>query len=434
MYKWMVSITSAFIIIAAGTVPAATGILENMKGQVLNECQGKFKGKRPTPEELKIVLNDHIVWITRKFDTQEKKFYLRMANLCGAVLPGANLRRVVLSRADLSGADLTNANLSGADLNDANLSGADLHGVNLSRARLSNANFSGAGLSDANLSEARLFLAILSGANLNDANLSGADLTSANLSGADLTGANLSGASPPNANLSGARLHSANLSGVVFQPKELPDLNEISNAKNLWTMIFFDNPQPLVRLRKAFKESGYYQQEREVTCAIERNVTEDLFKKKLGIVSLFEGVFRYVFFDLTCQYGMAPSRALLILISLIPVFAIPYVIALYLPGQNGIWRKWADDRMRVDIGTKEPTHIRVGWLQAFSLGLYFSVLSAFNIGWREFNVGNWIQHLQAKEYTLRATGWVRTFSGVQSLISVYLLAIWVLTYFGRPFN
>jgi hypothetical protein len=35
---------------------------------------------------------------------------------------------------------------------------------------------------------------------------------------------------------------------------------------------------------------------------------------------------------------------------------------------------------------------------------------------------------------LRATGWVRTVAGIQSLLSVYLLALWVLTYFGQPFE
>jgi hypothetical protein len=29
---------------------------------------------------------------------------------------------------------------------------------------------------------------------------------------------------------------------------------------------------------------------------------------------------------------------------------------------------------------------------------------------------------------------VRVVSGAQSLISVYLVAMWVLTYFGRPFQ
>jgi hypothetical protein len=66
--------------------------------------------------------------------------------------------------------------------------------------------------------------------------------------------------------------------------------------------------------------------------------------------------------------------------------------------------------------------------------LYFSLLSAFHLGWREFNVGIWLQQLQPRRFGFEATGWVRTVSGFQSLLSVYLLALWVLTYFGRPFD
>jgi hypothetical protein len=72
--------------------------------------------------------------------------------------------------------------------------------------------------------------------------------------------------------------------------------------------------------------------------------------------------------------------------------------------------------------------------RALGLGLLFSLVSAFQIGWRELNVGNWITRLQPREYTLRATGWVRVVSGAQSLLSVYLLALWALSYFGRPFE
>ncbi len=32
--------------------------------------------------------------------------------------------------------------------------------------------------------------------------------------------------------------------------------------------------------------------------------------------------------------------------------------------------------------------------------------------------------MQPREYTLRAKGWVRVVSGAQSLISVYLIAMW----------
>jgi hypothetical protein len=53
---------------------------------------------------------------------------------------------------------------------------------------------------------------------------------------------------------------------------------------------------------------------------------------------------------------------------------------------------------------------------------------------RQPNVGTWISRLQKKEYNLRATGWVRMVSGLQSLLSVYMLALWALTYFGRPFE
>jgi len=42
--------------------------------------------------------------------------------------------------------------------------------------------------------------------------------------------------------------------------------------------------------------------------------------------------------------------------------------------------------------------------------------------------------LQLREYTFRATGWVRTVAGIQSLISLYLVALALLTYFGDPFG
>jgi hypothetical protein len=39
-----------------------------------------------------------------------------------------------------------------------------------------------------------------------------------------------------------------------------------------------------------------------------------------------------------------------------------------------------------------------------------------------------------REYTRRAKGWLRVVSGAQSLISVDLIAMSVLTYSGRPFE
>src|SRR6476620_499201 len=82
-----------------------------------------------------------------------------------------------------------------------------------------------------------------------------------------------------------------------------------------------------------------------------------------------------------------------------------YLTCSKIPGQ--LWPEWVIAR---------------GY-RALLYGLFFSVLSAFHIGWKELSVGSWIARLNPYEYTLKATGWVRTISGVQSLISVYLLAL-----------
>jgi uncharacterized protein YjbI with pentapeptide repeats len=455
--------------------------------EVLEKCQGKFKDKDVNEDELAAVLRDHGAWLEAYPDdknSQEAQSDPRKANLCGARLPkvslssanliGADLSGAnFLSKADLNGADLTEANLSGAQLHEANLSGAQLNNSNLSGAALINADLTGADLTEANLSgtysyKTKMMKAVLSEANLKgafllEANLSGAFLLRANLSGATLTGADLSGAALYKANLNGAALNKTNLSGAVltetdlssaelsgtnmsgamltganlkeaiFEPGELPGVDRIVHAENLSLMTFQNSPQALVKLRKAFKESGYQQQERAVTCAIKHAETLALLGQD-SIVSIVEGVFLYVFFDLPTRWGMVPGRSLLIALILILVFAIPYVIALQRPGEDGIWRKPSVDRVRADVGTNGPERLHIGWPESLGTGLYFSLLSAFNIGWHELNVGNWIQRLQADEYTLRATGWVRTVSGVQSLINIYLVAIWGLTYFGRPFD
>jgi len=61
-------------------------------------------------------------------------------------------------------------------------------------------------------------------------------------------------------------------------------------------------------------------------------------------------------------------------------------------------------------------------------------MCTFNIGFRDINFGRWLRMLTKHEYDLKPVGWVRTVAGLQSLVSVYLVALWFLTYFGRPFE
>ena len=115
--------------------------------------------------------------------------------------------------------------------------------------------------------------------------------------------------------------------------------------------------------------------------------------------------------------------------------------AILVPEPKGyvIHRFWPDAKARVadyDV-QKEPVRIQVSDFKELRMliwSLYFSMLSGFHIGWRDLNVSSWIGRMQTLEYALRATGWVHVVSGVQSLISVYLLALWALGYFERRFE
>jgi hypothetical protein len=86
---------------------------------------------------------------------------------------------------------------------------------------------------------------------------------------------------------------------------------------------------------------------------------------------------------------------------------------------------------------KEAVVLRIQaahWWHAVPAAAYFSLLSAMNIGFEQLTPGDWIRRLQPHEYALQAEGWVRVVAGVQALLSVFLLAMWALTQFGRPFQ
>jgi uncharacterized protein YjbI with pentapeptide repeats len=384
-----------------------------------------------------------------------REAYLIEAEMAGAKLMKANLSGANLTQADLSGADLRDADLSaavlfstklqGTDLREANLRGAQMNGTVIDENtqidqkwrlvwELVNKGGVGRDLSGVDLSGASLHRAKLSRADLRGANLSEAELLGAELVDADLRKANLHAANLVRADLTRAKLTEANLnkalgavadfSNSYFEPENVEEL-VILGAKGLSTIRFL-KPKPVVDLRNMARESGLRSQERALTSALR--------KHRLRTAEQYERIFEYVLLDLPTDSGANPWRSLLTLFLLIPVFSILYMIVLRIPGKDGIWKVWIPERVRKDLGEKKPIRLTLRGPAVLWVGIYFSVLSAFSIGWRELNVGNWIARMQPREYTLRASGWVRTVSGIQSLISVYLTALWLLAYFGRPFQ
>jgi uncharacterized protein YjbI with pentapeptide repeats len=407
-------------------------------------CEGApAKTARPAPEQLARTLKAHQEWLRQYASLNENKLYISINN------------RDDTNKAVLCHADLSNANLRWADLRGADLRGANLRNADLRQAQLMSADLRGANLSDADLREA-----LIVDAHLNEADLSGADLRYAALHSADVLGANLAGAQ--------FALTSQQLAG---HPSELPTLRSLAHARNLSQVRIAPGLYSLsgfTWLRDQFKQKGLRGPERAVTAALKRTEARQS--------NWVERTFMYLAFDLTSEYGSSPGRPLQILFGTILAFSAPYALtsikrhnpapqspARTTPKINdrsrnrsrrvilclkrayrrgGIWIVWQADRL-LDRGrpwtpalspTAECRRICTGASKAVLYGLYFSVLSAFHFGWRDLNVGNWIARIQSREYTLRATGWVRSVSGIQSLVSVYLIALWALTYFGRPFE
>ncbi|NNF99543.1 MAG: hypothetical protein HKM93_09210 [Desulfobacteraceae bacterium] len=401
---------------------------------------------------------------------------LSRAKLNGAILTAAKLQRAQLNQAELNDAFLIRADLEEADLTEAHLEECNLYMANLKRAALNAAilieadltasDLTYAQLEKADLTRAKLqkpaeylemetmSLTDLSHALLNDAvmvetNMSGIIARDAKFKGTDLTRANLSESTLSSANfhnaillearfvdavmndvilldctVDGASLVHADLTGSTFEPKTVENVL-FTGVVGLSTLKF-TQITPIVSLRNSAREAGLRTEERALTAALR--------KYRLDEATISERVFEYVFFDFFTDSGENPWKSLLILSLLFLVFSVVYMVALVKQSGDGIFKVWQPTRVRQDLGSDEPEKIEFNRMVDLKTAFYFSLISAFGIGWRELNVGNWIARMQRREYSLMGTGWVRTVAGIQSLLSVYLLALWALTYFSRPFG
>jgi len=377
------------------------------------------------------------------------------ANLCNADLQHVDLRGAMLFNANMRGADLRNADLRDADLQNADLTGAIMSDAQMDNAVFSYAHMSGASLNFARMPHASLSFADLGGADLQDADLTKAVVGEANLRNANLTGVNLgnaylvysklNGATMDTAHIGGAHLAFADLTNVLYAPDEAPDANVIGIVGLSTLRVPFGEQAGLVQLRKLLQDAGLRDQEREATYSIEHSTTIGKLQSWPNVTRFFEGVFRLVAFEWTTGYGLFPGRALALIVILGALLIPVYFVAIRFAGARpsattGIYQVFPADRIADAAAeptmTNERRVVRVqgkGW-EAIAAAAYFSLLSAVNIGFEQFTPGDWIRRLQRRDYTLQAVGWVRVVAGAQALLSVFLLAMWALTYFGRPFQ
>ncbi len=440
-------------------------------GVIYEDCQGKYKnGAMPRKDELEAILDAHKEWLSSYRDklkslTEEQLYDPRKANLCnanlrppvtlkGVDLTGANLRGAIFAGNDLTGALLTGADLAGANMESVKLINAKLNQggrINLTRARMEGANLEDGRFFDAtltqiffregNMSRFDLNRGKLDQADLRKVAAAGSSLRSVDMTRAFLDDANFSNSTFTKVNFTKTRIVRTNLSHAVIQKGIFNEtIFEPTGADTLLILdssglstITFEDPRPVVQLRKSMKEAGLWNEERALTSALR--------KFELRSASLKERLIQHwVFGGWLTDYGANPLRSLLFLIGLIFVFMPFYAFTVWgagtTKGPAGIWAVWPDG----SINKEEP--VRIGarfffenyWLNLLWASFYFSLVSTFHIGWRDLNVGTWITRIQPREFSLRPIGWVRFVSGTQSLLSVYLLALWLLTYFGRPFE
>lgn len=407
--------------------------------------------------ELDSLLSQHKKWL----DTKEKEG--KQANLNGAILIGAQLQKADLSEAELEKAVLDNANLSeaqllgahlessqivGTQLQRADLSWAHLHAAQLSGSNLHGATFGGeADLSearfvDSDLSEAHFEKAILSGAHLEQSNLKGANLSWARLNGANLSRADLTGAWLFGTDLSGADLRDANLHKVIYEPAKSPSMDGIAWAKGLASLTWTSNSQPVVTLRKSLVDAGFKRQAQLLNAAIHRHDQSPLER---------------FLFDWTCEWGANWLRPLELVGLLSAVCTFVYWIGMHFHRKSGLYLAATGERITTSKGKERVFRINVTpaktvskpkakttWRslrnrlsqesRALGTAFLFSLMSVFNIGVQWLDVGRWIRMLQPRQFDIRARGWMRTVSGIQSLIGVALLALSLLSYFGHPFE
>jgi uncharacterized protein YjbI with pentapeptide repeats len=415
---------------------------------------------------------------------------LTQAHLSEANLTGVHAKTQV---ANFTGADLTNATLCIAVKHtscNTDLSGADFTGATLNNAHLQWVNLSGAHFNGTKLEGADLENADLSGADFTGADLRGAKLLDVCFVEPCNGKALPAGQEDPGV----ADLSDSNLDGAAYQPSTSVDVYSMSTARYLSNLAFQNNPKPLVDLRNALRDSGYVGPEREVNEAYHRhdfNVrpgargsaatnspenqaatgsaaqVKDWYK--LAMYWLGEAItwLQQVAFDWTCGWGANPGRPLVIIAVMALLCTPVYWIGMqFQPKGVGLFLVASGDRVRTSESRERvmricvnPARQSVGrtmrelgpktwiaaawrtkkrwlWLEwrAFRTALLFSLMSVFNIGFEGFNGGEWIRMLQTREFDIRARGWMRTVSGLQSLLGVGLLALSILTYFGHPFE
>lgn len=422
--------------------------------------------------------------------------HLTSAVLSGADLTSADLNRADLTGAFFGGADLTGAVLNDADLSSAYLRGTDLSNADMTRAALWYADFEprapppiGSIARAEGLQTLRWYESFdeldyplrLEKAREPDSDVSRPNLPSLperwllwlsryreRLEGktngwrsdlgflwSDLVHGLQTNQTPKEA---------PKVNGTTANSSEKPEAKEAHGKEHEESSTVAQGKYAVLDLRTALNKAGYTEAELQVNLAYQRHT-----QSSLGMI----------LYDWTCGYGAAPSRPLILALEL-ALFAIPIywlgfrhrlfgsqLLMFEKPGEKDVVTDLGDPHnrpnWRTQLGIEDlssPTRLQklltrlrlkrpIRWLRGFIASLWprlrweagffkavvlFSLISIINLGFGGFDFGRWVRLLFFREYDLKARGWLRMVSGLQSLVGLGLLALSLLSLFGHPFE
>lgn len=374
--------------------------------------------------------------------------YLRMA-LAGSVLEGATLEDCTLNKVSFAGRDIRRIKFHGVktagltfdattDAEEAEFVDSDLTGADLSQAKLKSASFTGA----------------------------------TKLAGARMIGSHLEGVNFERVNMDGADLSGAYLKDVGFDPSALPSTDSVAHAHDLDTMLTWTSPQQqtedlgewkrrlaghspevfaLEKLAEDLVKNGFIRQAQDVNFAMRRaeqhhswyqcstgfdysTIAPTSSRRSKQFEACFLYTVRKVGLDWTVEFGRRPWRPL----GILAVLSLVWILVL------SIWLPFAPRRsvgfvVNTSAGPGKPILmrrlVRIAYPRAkrpfayIRIACAMTLASAFDLPFKDVDVGRWFRLVAAREYGFEIRGALRIWNGWFSLLCFYLLMIWILSYF-----
>ena len=187
--------------------------------------------------------------------------------------------------------------------------------------------------------------------------------------------------------------------------------------KHLELIRYDHSPDALAALRKQFFDGGYREQERRITYALKRREAEFLRNGcsfPIGLENCLAYQFNRLFFDITCQYGMNPGRPLELGLALWLICSFVYSAFIHGKGRASLQRRYGaplkeGTNPALRIERIEPSRIERSprlffpfrllgrEIRVLGTAMFFSLMCAFNIGFRDINFGRLLRLLTREE-------------------------------------